>query len=73
MKEKIPNELHGVVLLHDNADITKEAIQTHDWEVLPLLGTLPIWDQQISTSFNLFEMLCTEFRSILMQKGRLGW
>ena len=39
-KEKRPNRQQGVLLMHYNARphiayITKEAIQTHDWEVLP--------------------------------------
>ena len=40
IQEKRPNRQHGVLLLHDNtrphiANMTKEAIQTHGWEVLP--------------------------------------
>ena len=40
IQAKRPNRQHGVLLLHDNAcphiaNMTKEAIQTHGWEVLP--------------------------------------
>ena len=45
--------------------ITKDTIQTHGWELLPHPLYSSIWHQRISTSFDLFLMLCTEFCLIL--------
>ena len=57
--EKRPNRQHGVLLLHDNArphiaDMTKEAIQTHSWEVL----LHPPYSPDLApTDFHLFRSL----------------
>ena len=56
IQEKRPNPQHNVLLMHDNAcphvtNMTKEAIQTHSWEVLPHLPYLP---DLAPTDFHLF-------------------
>ena len=78
IQEKSPNRQNGVFALHGNArlhitNMSKEAIQTHGWKVLPhsphSSGLAPVDFH----SFNLFQMLCAEFRSILMQNWEFGW
>ena len=66
IQEKRPNRQHGVLLLHDNArphiaDMTKEAIQTHGWEVLPHPSYSP---DLAPTDFHLFQSLSNAMHGI---------
>ena len=59
IQEKRPNRQHNVLLMHDNArprvaDMTKEAIQTRGWEVLP---HPPYSPDLTPTYFHLFRSL----------------
>uniref|UniRef100_A0A1I7XA86 Mariner Mos1 transposase n=1 Tax=Heterorhabditis bacteriophora TaxID=37862 RepID=A0A1I7XA86_HETBA len=66
IKEKGPNRQHGVLLLNDNArphiaNMTKEVIQTHGWEVLPH----PPYSLALSpTDFHLFRSLSNDMRGV---------
>ena len=66
IQEKRPNRQHGVLLLHDNAplhiaNMTKEALQTHGWEVLP---HLPYSPDLAPTDFHLFRSLSNAMRRV---------
>ena len=70
IQEKRPDLQHWVLLLYDNAHMTKEAIQAHGWEVLPH----PTYSSDSApTDFHLFQTLCAEFRLTLMLNCELGW
>ena len=63
---KRPNRQHNVLLMHGNArphvaNMTKEAIQTHGWEVLP---HPPYSPDLAPTDFHLFRSLSNAMRGI---------
>ena len=66
IQEKRHNRQHSVLLLHDNArphiaDMTKEAIQTHGWEVLP---HQPYSPDLAPTDFHLFQSFSNAMHGI---------
>ena len=68
IQKKRPNRQHGVLLLQDNArphitNITKEAIQAHDWEVLP---HPPYSPDLAPKDFHLFRSLSNAMREVLL-------
>ena len=66
IQEKRPNRQHNVLLMHDNVrphvtNMTKEAIQTHGWEVLP---HPPYSPDLAPTDFHLFRSLSNARRGV---------
>ena len=66
IQEKRPNQQHNVLLMHGNArphvaNMTKEAIQTHGWEVLP---HPPYSPDLAPTDFHLFRSLSNAMRGV---------
>ena len=66
IQEKRPNQQH-VLLLHNNAcphiaNMTKETIQNHGWEVLP---HLPYSPDLALTGFHLFQSLSNAMHRVL--------
>ena len=59
IQEKRPNQQH-VLLLHDK----RKPFRTMAGKCCHTCHTYQVWQRQISTSFNLFPMLCADFRSI---------
>ena len=80
IQEKRPNRLYGNLLLHDNArsyiaNMTKAAIQTLGWEVLP---HPPYSPDLAATDFYLFRSLLNNMRGLVLNNDAeleilVGW
>jgi hypothetical protein len=66
IQEKCPGRRHGVILQHDNArphtaNMTKAAIQEHDWQILPH----PPYSPDLTPSdYHLFRSLSNNLRGV---------
>ena len=71
IQEKRPNRQHNVLSVHDYvrphvANMNKEAIQTHGWEVLPH----PLYSPDLApTDFHLFQSLSNAMRGVPFSSG----
>jgi hypothetical protein len=61
IQQKRPGRRHGVILQHDNANMTKAAIQELDWEIIPR----PPYSPDLAPSdYHLFRSLSNNLRGV---------